>query len=81
LREDANAQLYGGWPMILSGIKNHAENRRHPHDTWIAALVARRQIKTSLVFASKTGPRCGWHKQVQSDSRIIVHRNPGNRRY
>jgi hypothetical protein len=21
LREDANAELYGGWPMILSGLK------------------------------------------------------------
>jgi len=25
LREDANAQLYGGWPMILSGIKTMLE--------------------------------------------------------
>jgi uncharacterized protein YndB with AHSA1/START domain len=25
LREDANAQLYGGWPMILSGIKTLLE--------------------------------------------------------
>ena len=25
LREDANAQLYGGWPMILSGLKTYLE--------------------------------------------------------
>ena len=25
LREDANAQLYGGWPMVLSGIKTLLE--------------------------------------------------------
>jgi uncharacterized protein YndB with AHSA1/START domain len=25
LREDANAQLYGGWPMILSGLKTLLE--------------------------------------------------------
>jgi uncharacterized protein YndB with AHSA1/START domain len=25
LREDANAELYGGWPMILSGIKTLLE--------------------------------------------------------
>ena len=25
LREDANTQLYGGWPMILSGIKTLLE--------------------------------------------------------
>jgi hypothetical protein len=25
LREDANAQLYGGWPMILLGIKTMLE--------------------------------------------------------
>ena len=25
LREDANAQLYGGWPMILSGLKTWLE--------------------------------------------------------
>src|SRR5260221_13728575 len=25
LREDANSQLYGGWPMILSGIKTLLE--------------------------------------------------------
>ena len=25
LREDANTQLYGGWPMVLSGIKTLLE--------------------------------------------------------
>jgi uncharacterized protein YndB with AHSA1/START domain len=25
LREDANAQLYGGWPMVLSGLKTLLE--------------------------------------------------------
>ncbi len=25
LREDANAELYGGWPMILSGLKTLLE--------------------------------------------------------
>jgi hypothetical protein len=25
LREGANEQLYGGWPMILSGLKTHLE--------------------------------------------------------
>jgi len=25
LREDANSQLYGGWPMILSGLKTLLE--------------------------------------------------------
>ena len=25
LREDANDQLYGGWPMILSGLKTWLE--------------------------------------------------------
>jgi uncharacterized protein YndB with AHSA1/START domain len=25
LREDANSQLYGGWPMILSGLKTWLE--------------------------------------------------------
>ena len=28
LREDANAQLYGGWPMILSGLEDLARDRR-----------------------------------------------------
>jgi uncharacterized protein YndB with AHSA1/START domain len=27
LREDANNQLYGGWPMVLSGIKTLLETR------------------------------------------------------
>jgi len=27
LREDANSQLYGGWPMILSGLKTWLESR------------------------------------------------------
>lgn len=30
LREGANDQLYGGWPMILSGLKAMAGNRRNP---------------------------------------------------
>jgi hypothetical protein len=25
LREDASAELYGGWPMILSGLKTWLE--------------------------------------------------------
>jgi hypothetical protein len=25
LREDANSELYGGWPMILSGLKTLLE--------------------------------------------------------
>ena len=25
LREDANTQLYGGWPMVLSGLKTLLE--------------------------------------------------------
>jgi hypothetical protein len=59
--------------------QNHAGNRRHPHDTRIAALVARRRIKREFGVCLKTGPRFGSHKQVQSDARIIVHRNPGIR--
>jgi uncharacterized protein YndB with AHSA1/START domain len=29
LREDANAELYGGWPMILSGLKTLLESGEH----------------------------------------------------
>jgi uncharacterized protein YndB with AHSA1/START domain len=29
LREDANAELYGGWPMILSGLKTLLETGEH----------------------------------------------------
>jgi hypothetical protein len=28
LREGANEELYGGWPMILSGLKTLLESRR-----------------------------------------------------
>jgi hypothetical protein len=79
LREDANAQLYGGWPMILLGIKTMLETGDILTTTRIAALVARRQIKREFGVCLKTGPRFGSHKQVQSDARIIVHRNPGIR--
>ncbi len=29
LRDDANEQLYGGWPMILSGLKTWLETGEH----------------------------------------------------
>ena len=43
LREDANSQLYGGWPMILSGLK-----------TW---LESGKQLTTpgSLMYAGSEG--------------------------
>ena len=31
LREDANGELYGGWPMILSGLKTLLETGRDAH--------------------------------------------------
>jgi uncharacterized protein YndB with AHSA1/START domain len=37
LPEDANQQLYGGWPMILSGIKT-ARDGRDAHYARIAAV-------------------------------------------
>ena len=40
LREDANAELYGGWPMILSGPEDAAGDRRDAHDARLAALRA-----------------------------------------
>jgi len=33
-------QLYGGWPMILSGLKTLLETGRDSHDAGIAALGA-----------------------------------------
>ena len=38
LREGANGQLYGGWPMILSGLKTLLETGRAAHDPGLAAL-------------------------------------------
>ena len=36
LREGANDQLYGGWPMILSGLKTWLETRRAAHHARLA---------------------------------------------
>ena len=36
LRDGANDQLYGGWPMILSGLKTWLENGRDAHDSRVA---------------------------------------------
>ena len=38
LREGANNQLYGGWPMVLSGLKTLLETGETAHDPRIAAL-------------------------------------------
>ena len=41
LREGANPELYGGWPMILSGLKTLLETGETAHDARLAALLAR----------------------------------------
>ena len=38
LREGANDELYGGWPMILSGLKTLARDRRAAHHPRLAAV-------------------------------------------
>ena len=40
LREDANAELYGGWMMILSGLKTAPRDRPAADDAGLAALRA-----------------------------------------
>ena len=46
LREGANEQLYGGWPMILSGLKTWLETGELLTD---ARIVALQQLRWSAV--------------------------------
>ena len=43
LREGANDELYGGWPMILSGLKTLLETRRAARHAGLAALLGRQR--------------------------------------
>ena len=52
LREGANEQLYGGWPMILSGLKTWLEIGRAPHH---AGFVALRQLIAGVDAAVTCG--------------------------
>ena len=44
LREGANNQLYGGWPMILSGLEDAAGDGRGADDARLADVRARRVV-------------------------------------
>ena len=48
LRDGANDQLYGGWPMILLGPEDVARNGRDAHDSRIAD-VPRAVVKLRLM--------------------------------
>jgi hypothetical protein len=41
LRDGVNEQLYGGWPMILSGLKTLLETGGGPHHRWLAHVPRR----------------------------------------
>ena len=51
LREGANAQLYGGWPMVLSGLKTWLESGRLAHHPGVAHV--------ALIPPSPTPPPVG----------------------
>jgi uncharacterized protein YndB with AHSA1/START domain len=55
LRDDANSQLYGGWPMILSGIKTLLETGGESRDARFATLVA--GLKDQLSDAGRSKSR------------------------
>jgi len=44
LREGANDELYGGWPMILSGLKTLAGDRRGPDNAGLADVRPGRRL-------------------------------------
>ena len=48
LRADANSELYGGWPMILSGLKTLLETGETLDDAGLAQVRGRYRLITSL---------------------------------
>ena len=55
LREDANNELYGGWPMILSGLKTLLETGEELDDPRLAALL--RSIAVEVPAPERPGRR------------------------
>ncbi len=45
LREGANDEIYGGWPMILSGLKTLLETGREAHDARLADVREGRRLE------------------------------------
>ena len=60
MREGANDQIYGGWPMILSGLKTWLEIGRAAHDSGIAdvRLGLTRSRRGSRGIARSVAPSC-----------------------
>ena len=58
LREGANDELYGGWPMILSGLKTLLETGRAAHHARLAALLGRRGIGGLRPRRTRSRRRC-----------------------
>ena len=56
MREGANEQIYGGWPMILSGLKTWLETRRAAHHPGLAHVHLTRATEGHRMAASDAPP-------------------------
>ncbi len=74
LREGANDQIYGGWPMILSGLKTWLESGR-------AAYHARLTHVLSRLRNEQAGGSNDWHRDPITVSALLASRSATRTRH